>query len=191
MVFSSGKRSLTDNKGWHDIMGQIEKRGVGASDPAWSQISSSAFYAYKFAVNDQVWVQWHIPHDYVLGTPLYFHAHWTRDGTNMNPVKWEWTFADARGYGTGKFNFDTPTVVTAAEIPHVEKYAHEITETEATSPTSYVEPDAILSCRIRRVANGGTDNTDGIFLLNADCHYQSHGNPTPYKRPDFYSGTPG
>ena len=131
-----------------------------------------------------------MPHDYVPGTQIYFHAHWLADGTDVNPVKWEWDFAYSTGFGTGVFNIGNTTAVEAAEPPAGVPYTHQVTESAGVTVPN-LETDGIIYSRVMRKANGGTDNTDNIFLLTSDIHYQSTDQSTPYKRPDFYSGTPG
>ena len=39
---------------------------------------------------------------------------------------------------------------------------------------------------LKRVTNGGTDNTDDVFGLMVDLHYQSDRDATRNKVPDFY-----
>lgn len=39
----------------------------------------------------------------------------------------------------------------------------------------------------KRVTNGGTDNTDGIFGFQADLHYEADVIGTPNRTPNFYT----
>jgi hypothetical protein len=171
--------------GWRDITGQVLVRGVAATDPAWSQIGSSPFSAYKFDVNDFVWFIFHIPHDIVPGADIHFHAHWLTDGTNTAVVKWEWTYMYAKGFNQGNFNVNG-TVITAEQAAANSAYRHMVTETVGVSIPGLTEPDGIVYVRLRRVTNGATDNTDGIFLLTSDIHYQTTDASTVDKAPNFY-----
>ena len=90
-------------EGWRDITADIDVQGTGASDPTWSVMGAGPLKAYKFAVNDECWMRFHIPHDIVRDTDIHFHAHWTPDGTNVQPVKWQWQFAYARGFNQDAF----------------------------------------------------------------------------------------
>ena len=184
---TSGIKVGTDaNNGypWHDITSEVKARGVGATDPAWEQINSTVFYAYNFAVNDQVWHSFHIPHDYVQGTDVYIHSHWMPDGTNTATVRWEYTYAYAHGHNQAAYNL-TGTTVTADQTVGGTQYQHYVTESAALSID--MEPDGILEVRVRRVTNGAVDNTDGIFLLTSDVHYQSTDIGTASRAPDFYA----
>ena len=173
------------NTGWQDITSEVKARGVGATDPSWAQINATAFWAYDFAVNDQVWMQFHIPHDYVKGTDIYLHAHWIPDGTDTDSVKWEFTYAYAHGHNQMAFDL-SGTVITAEQTVGGTQYQHYVTETAAITITD-MEPDGILSVNIARITNGGTNNSDGIFLLTADVHYQSDNKSTMNRAPDFYN----
>lgn len=173
--------------GWRDITAQVTVRGVGATDPDWAQIGASPFFAYKFAIGDMAWFAFHIPHDIVPGADIHFHAHWITDGTSTAPVKWEWTYAYAKGFNQGNFNING-TVVAAEEAAADSAYRHMVTETAAVSIPGLTEPDGIIYVRLRRVTNGATDNANGIFLLTSDIHYQTTDASTYGKAPNFYQG---
>ena len=175
----------SDDFGWRDITGAIDVRGVGANDPTWSQVGSGPFYSYKFAVNDECWLVFHIPHDITPHSRVHFHAHWIADGTNVNPVKWEWYYTYALGFNQEAFD-PAGSVATAEEAASGVAYQHMVTETDAVYIPTLTEPDGLIYVRLRRITNGATENTDGIFLLTTDVHYQSTDQCTFGKAPDFY-----
>jgi hypothetical protein len=203
---------VANDWGWRDILGQVRQRGVGGNDPTWAAISASVFSSWKFALNDEIWCDYHIPHDYVPGTDIYFHAHWLSDGSDLNTVKWEWTYAYADGFSRQAFDFAAPNTITAeaatmASDDHfllpdtfdfllpdavsllllpTMTHGHNITETVAITIPG-LEVDGMIYVRLRRITNGGTDNTDGIFLITSDVHYQSNNLATKNKAPDFYT----
>jgi hypothetical protein len=175
--------------GWGDILGEINVRGTGAADPSWTQIGTTIFYDYKFDVNDECWINFHVPHDYAPGTDIYFHTHWTADGTNDQTVKWQFEFAYADGYGnffSTPFPLATPTTITAEEAAAGNPFVHMITESAAVTITG-MEVDGMIKVKLKRITNGGTDNTDAIFLMMSDIHYQTTGIPTKNRNPNFYS----
>lgn len=169
---------------WRDITSEVKARGVGPTDPGWAVINGTVFSAYSFAVNDQVWMDFHIPHDYKEGTDIYLHAHWLPDGTDTDSVKWQFQYAYADGHDQAAFPLASPVTITAEQTVGGTQYQHYITETVAT--TVDMEPDGMLFACITRITNGATDNTDGIFLLTTDIHYQSTGRGTLNRQPDFY-----
>ena len=177
---------------FRDITGEIVTRGVGVTDPTWTQVGATVFYAYLFAVNDVCWISFHIPHDYVTdidgaGTvsPIYLHTHWFPDGTDTNTVKWQYEYAYANGHNQEAFDF-AGTTVTSEQAPPGTQYQHMVTETAAIS-VSGMEPDGILYVKMTRITNGGTDNSDNIFVLTLDVHYQSTNIGTKNRSPGFYT----
>ena len=188
-----GRFAETADFGWRDITSAIEVRGVGATDPDWAQVGSTNFYGYKFAVNDEIWMTFHIPHDIVPGSDIHFHMHWFPSGTNVQPVKWQFEYAYAKGFNQAAFDFELAEgPLTNAGIapahsagPGVQ-YQHMVTETDAITIPGLTEPDGLIHTTISRITNGGTENTDDIFGLTADIHYQSTNLATKQKAPGFY-----
>lgn len=174
----------TPDWGWEDITGTIETKG-GGTDPTWSIIGAGPFYAYKFAVNDECWMVYHVPHNYAPGTDIYFHVHWMPDGTDANSVKWQYTYSIAKGHQQSQFSV-TGTTITSEQSPVGTAYTHQISETAAVSSTE-LEVDALIRVNIKRITNGGTDNGNGIFVDTADVHYQSTNVATKNKAPNFYT----
>ena len=172
-------------QGFRDITSEVKARGTGPSDPSWSVINGTAFSAYKFGVGDKVWMSFHIPHDYIEGTELYFHSHWLPDGTDTDSVKWQFTYAYAKGHDQAAFDLGSPTVVSAEQTVGGTQYQHYVTETVAQTIAG-CEPDGIIEVAVERITNGGTDNSDDIFLLTADIHYESNNHATVNRAPNFY-----
>ena len=61
-----------------------------------------------------------------------------------------------------------------------------VAETTAQTIAGLTEPDGLIHVVVSRITNGGTDNSDGIFGLTADIHYQSTNMATVNKAPSFY-----
>jgi hypothetical protein len=175
-------------QGWHDIVGMPRERGFGANQPTEGVISASPFTGWAFAINDWMTFQYHVPHDYVKGTKVYVHVHWLQDGTDTDPVKWQFDITAAKGHQQSAFdmtNYTTISVQQSYQGQHVHMVA-EVSDADALR-SEELEPDALVLVRVTRITNGGTDNTDNIYLLMSDIHYESNNNPTPQKQPDFYS----
>lgn len=171
--------------GWRDITGDILTRGVGATDPAWTQVGTGPFYAYAFALNDVAWINFHIPHDIVPNSDIHIHAHWFTDGTDTEVVKWQFDYTHALGFNQEAFS-ETGANITAEEAGPGVQYQHMVTESAGISLSNLTEPDGIMQVRVSRITNGGTDNADNVFLLTADVHYQSTNMATYGKAPNFY-----
>ena len=173
---------------YRDILGDVTVRGTGANNPTWSQIGTSALYGYKFAVGDELWMNFHLPHDYILGTDIFFHVHWLPDGTNANSVKWQFEYAYAKGHNQAAYNIGSTTTVTAEQTVGGTQYQHYVTETTAQTITG-LEPDGMIMVHISRITNSGFDNTAGIFMQTADVHYLSNNLGTINRSPDFYGSS--
>ena len=61
-----------------------------------------------------------------------------------------------------------------------------VTETAAITIPTLTEPDGLLYVQVKRITNGGSENTDNIFMITSDVHYQSTNLTTKNKAPDFY-----
>jgi hypothetical protein len=174
--------------GWKDNLSDVTAKTTGAGNPTFATITG-AFSGFKFALNDAVWATYHIGHDFKPSSGIYFHVHWLPDGTNVNSVKWQWTYAIAKGHDQSAFPLGSPTVVTAEQTIHnpAAAYRHYITEISSPVTSSELEPDTLIMVQLKRITNGATDNTDNIFALFADVHYQSDRVATLNRAPNFYA----
>lgn len=197
--FSMGKSAGTGIKAgdqysqqwtWRDKEGQILSRGVGATDPDWTIVGAGPFYDYAFALNDEVWINYHVPHDILPANHpdfqgIFFHVHWYQSGTNTASVKWQYTYTHALGFDQAAFS-STGTVITVEQTAPGIARQHMIAETTSVNITGMTEPDGIIKVHLKRITNGGTNNTDTIYVPTADIHYQSTNMGTVGKAPDFY-----
>lgn len=171
--------------GWRDLEGAIDTR-VGATNPTWTIIGAGPFYAYAFTLGDEAFITYHVPHDIVPGSDIHFHAHWMTNGTETNSVKWEFTYSYAKGFNQEAFS-TTGTTIAAEQAASGTAHQHMVTETAAITIPGLTEPDGLIMMRLERVTNGGTNNTDTVYLLEADVHYQSTNASTVGRAPDFYA----
>lgn len=175
--------------GFHDMLGEFNARGVGAADPNFAVYGATAQRAYSFSatVMQQCWFVFHIPHDYVPGTDIYFHVHWSNAAAvpNTGNVIWGFQYTYARGYNQQAFPAETTITVTQASP--ATRYQHNIAETVAITIAN-LEPDGILLVRVYRDATAGGDTcTDEVFGHTCDVHYQSTGMATKAKNFPFYT----
>lgn len=178
--------TTTNDFPWRDILGQINLQGSGANDPSWSTITGN-FKAWQFAVNDEVWIVYHVPHDIVPSSDIHFHVHWTTGGTSTNTVKWQVEYAYAKGFNQAAFNFASSTTITMEEAASGTAYQHMVTESAAQTISGLTEPDGLIVCHLSRITNGGTNNPNSIYVFTADVHYQSTNIGTIDKAPNFYT----
>lgn len=175
--------------GYNDMLGEINVRGSGANDPTFAAYGATAFFAYSFSatVMQQFWIIFHVPHDYVPGTDIYLHVHWSNAAATPNTgnVIWGFEYSYAKGYNQQAF--PASTTVTVTQACPATRYQHNIAETAAIT-ISGMEVDGLLMCRIYRDAAAGGDTcSDAVFAHMADMHYQSTGVPTKNKNYPFYT----
>ena len=175
--------------GWRDITGSIDVRGTGSTDPDWTQLGSGPFSAYKFAINDQCWLCYHIPHDILPSSDIFLHAHWTTSGTQTAAVKWTFKWMYALGFDQGTFDVNG-TAISVSEAASGTAWRHMVTESAAITIPTLTEPDGLLYVNVQRVSNAASplvENTNNVFLLTADVHYQTTNVATKQRAPNFYA----
>lgn len=188
--------------GWHDLIGQISLDAEGGPNRPDFNTYRGGLKQYQFTGdNDQVYLTFHIPHDYVPGTHLHIHTHWSQivvdtggPATTPGDVKWQFEVSYAKGHDQGAFSapITTSVVQTASSV----QYQHMVAEIQLsnTTPgpneidTADIEPDGILLVRVFRSSGDVADTLNQApFLHFVDIHYQSTGIPTKNKTPNFYT----
>jgi hypothetical protein len=187
----------TPTYAWHDL------HSVLHTDPG--QPTTPDFVTYRggikarqFAENDEAYIEFHIPHDYVPGTEILIHAHWSHTGALVTGGSVTWGFEISYAKGHTQQAFSEPILVTVAQNASTTQYMHMIAETTMTSeagglttlPIGDMEVDGVLNCRVYLDSNDMTVSGGGVplpFLHFVDLHYQSTNVGTKNKVPSFYA----
>lgn len=178
----SGQAYEHGGVGWKDLLGYVIVKTTGAGNPTLTTWGN--FQSYGFAIEDSCYFEFHIPHDYVPGTGVYFHVHWHTSGTSTNTAKWDLTYTYAHGYARGAFN-TTGTTVSVTQAATGVAYTHMIAEISSAILASTMETDGILKVRLTRKTNGGTDISGVLLVEYVDVHYQGYMGTTPNKNYPF------
>lgn len=186
--------TTTPTFGWRDLLGEIRTRGGGASDPT-DATYRGGIKAFQFAANDEFWVDYHIPHDYVPGTDLYLHFHWSTNSASVTGGSVTWGAEVTYAKGHDQAAFIAPVTTTVVGSASTTQYQHMITEVQlsATTPSGSqidsddLEPDGVIMIRGYLSANNITGGTINPFLHFGDLHYQSTSISTKGKAPNFYN----
>ena len=176
--------TTTPTFGFRDIVGTPQEPTTGGGKPSFLQIAMSGVYTWKFTTADVQYYTWHIPHDYVPGSDIYFHTHWFSETTVANNTKWQFDYLYARGHNQSAY----PTTATSISVEQTDSttaYQHMIAETTAQTIAN-LEPDGVIICKVSRVTPSGTDVTVPVFVPVVDLHYQSTNMATKQKAPNFY-----
>ena len=183
--------------GWRDLLGQPTALNVGASKPTFA-VYRDTLLQYQFAAGDEEYFEFHIPHDYVGGTDIHLHFHWSHTGTLVNggTVTWEYEMSYSKSHNQAAFPASvTGTVVGTASTTQYQQILSE-GQVSAASPsgsqidTDDLEPDGVILLRIGVQTNGITVSGGGVpdpFLHYVDVHYRSTNISTKDKAPDFYA----
>jgi len=172
--------------GWRDVKVAVSGTASGAGTPSLANFGATGGGAIKqlsFGVGDSVYAAGHLDHDYLPGSTVFPHVHWSTNGTSVNSVKWQITCLIAKGHDQD--NFGTDTIITIEEAAAGTAWRHMLTE----DPTGFngLEPDALWIIELKRITNGGSENADTVFGLFIDLHYQTLQYATPNRIPNFYT----
>lgn len=178
--------------GWRDNIVQLDVQ-VGNVDAPTLNIFRDGIKAYDFLAGEtqEAFANFHIDHDYALGTKLYPHIHWAIQGAQTGVVRWGVEYTVARGHGQEPFG---PTVTVyieqAADGTPYKHYVAEVSDADAIDGALYnVESDTLVLARFFRDGTHPNDTLDAdVFVFCVDLHYQADKATTPFKRPDFLTG---
>lgn len=179
--------------GWKDLLGPILVRGIGVADPTFD-VFIGAVRQYKFAVNDEVYLVFHMPHDWAVGTDMFLHVHWAHNviGVTTGTVTFSAEMTFAKGFDQEAFS--ATKTMTIMQDASTTQYQHMVAEAQMTIPggsttllnTNDLEVDGIILVKLQL-----TDNTMDAgalpFVFTSDIHYQSTQLSTKNKSPDFYT----
>ena len=189
MLVSVGNGKTAQNSaGWKDNVASLSSAGVPSSlAPTFVAFGASGKREERaFAVSDYVFVPpFHVNHDIMVNGDAYLHVHWSTDGTDTNPVKWE--FETIRALGHQQAAFSAPVTVSVTQSAQGTAWYHMIAEFDVADLLTLTEPDELILVTLTRVTNGATENTDSIYGIMVDIHYESDRDSTLNKAPNFYA----
>lgn len=185
--------------GWRDIIGAVSPKATGVGSPARAAYAGANVGLYAFALNDVCEFCFHIPHDYVPGTDLYFHVHWSHNGTSTTGdavFTTYHTYASRTVAGTTIFPAEKTNTVTWAttNIATTPQYAHRVDEIPITSAAgsstltqnSLIEVDGIVEVSLKLTGIPTLGGSGKLFIHTCDLHYQSNNMATKQKAPNYY-----
>lgn len=187
---------------WVDLLGNVTIRSIGANDPTFNVYRGNLRqFQFSQAVMNEVYLEFHLPHDYVKGSDIYIHTHWSQITVDTGgpagapgDVKWYFEVSYAKGHNQAAFS--APITTSVVQTASGTQYQHMLAEVQlsAGSPSASqldsddLEPDGVILVRCYRDPADAADTLDqGPFLHYVDIHYQSTGIGTKQKAPNFYS----
>lgn len=183
--------------GWRDLTAEIQIRGAGGTDPAFN-IYRGGIRQFQFDVGEECFLEFHQPHDWVPGTDMHIHFHWSHIATTVTggTVTWGAEATWARGFNQAAFQ--APITKLTPGNASATQYQHIVSESQITAAapavdqidTDNLEVDGIWLVRAYLQANAMTLSGGPViepFLHFVDLHYQSNGMATKNKAPSFYA----
>jgi len=115
---------------WRDLIGAVFPKTTGAGTPTY-KVFQGNISGYSFSLNDVVDFVFHMPHDWVPGTDLYFHVHWTHNGTAISGNAVFTVYSTfAKGFNQAIFPAEVTTSITynTTSIATTPRYVHRVDE---------------------------------------------------------------
>lgn len=185
----------TPTFGWRDLLGNITN-AKGANKPTEATYRDS-IQAFQFGAGDDAILEFHIPHDYVPGTDIHLHVHWSHNSAIVTGGNIVFTYEITYAKGHNQAAFPASVGTTFTGTASTTQYQHIISEVQisATSPSANqidsdnLEPDGVILCRLEMTTNNITSGgaVPDPFIHYIDIHYQSTNIATKAKAPDFYT----
>ncbi len=182
--------------GFADILGNVTQLNVGASKPTFA-VYRDTLKQFKFAVGKEEYFEYHIPHDYVIGSDIFLHVHWSHTSSIVTggSVDFEYEMSYCKSHDQAAFPASfTDTLTVDASTTQYQQMLSEA-QVSASSPSAVqidsddLEPDGLIICRLKVAANNITSEAavPDPFIHYVDIHYQTTGLiGTKGKAPDFY-----
>lgn len=176
--------NVNEGRGFNDLLGDQFSKNTGATKPALVAYNG-VVNAWQFAAGDEAFLSFHIPHDYIPGTDIHLHIHWSHIGTLVTggTLTFKSTSIYSKGHNQAAFT-SSPAVGTFTGDASTTQYQHIISEVQfsASSPsglqidTDLLEPDGVIELTLEMDANDMTVSGGGIpapFIHYVDIHFES------------------
>jgi hypothetical protein len=183
------RANAVGGSGWNDYLTSgLQLPKGGANQPTLKEFRDGI---YQLAFNgtttaEESWTEFHILHDYEIGTKIYPHIHWSHNiAVPSGDVAWQIDYSVSKGHSGG--TFPAPTTISLVETAGAQ-YTHQIIETSEGNaiPSTNLEPDSIIMMRIYRDPADGADTFENdAFLLFIDLHVECDGKLTNEKVSPF------
>lgn len=183
--------------GWRDLLGPITIKGVGVQDPSWATFIGG-ISQYQFSVGDEATFMYHIPHDFVPSSDIFFHVHWAHNATNVTGGSVTFSYEITVAKGFNQASFTTTKTGTITQSASTSQYRHMVAEGQVSTAggtttqidNALIEVDGFIIVRMALSANNLTVSSGQVpepFIFGSDIHYQSTNMATANKAPNFYA----
>ena len=178
---------------WKDLLGEIGDRSGGVAPNA--RAYRGGVFQYSFNAGEEFFLNFHVPHDWAVGTDLYIHVHWSHITAATTSTGPDFIYDVTYSKGHNQADFPAPIVINHTGTSSVGQYRHIVDEIQlsAASPsasqldTDDIEVDGVIlvNFEVDALPTGVTVND--FFVHFIDIHYQADVIGTKNKAPNFYT----
>lgn len=195
----------TPTFGFADLLGDQFAKNTGGTKPTLTAYNG-AVDAWQFSNGDEAFLSYHIPHDYVLGTDIFLHIHWSQNaaGATGGTLDFRYSAIYSKGHNQVSGSSFTSTPITAifssididdggSGLNQYQQHFTEIvisgaSETSALFDRDDFEPDGVIELTLEMDADNLTGTPSSPFIHYVDIHYQTNSIiGTKSRTPDFYA----
>lgn len=195
----------TPTFGFADLLGDQFAKNTGGTKPTLTTYNG-AVDAWQFTNGKEAFLTYHIPHDYVLGTDIHLHVHWSQNaaGATGGTIDFKYFAIYAKGHNQASGSTFTSTPITAifssidindggSGLNQYQQHLTEVTISGASATAALfdrddLEPDGVIELTLEMDSDNLTGTASSPFIHFADIHYQTTGLiGTKAKAPDFYA----
>lgn len=170
---------------WSDLIGRLEVRNNAQAPTLHNYFGNATWYEWNCnsAGNDNTYCyfSYHIPHDYIPNTDLFFHVH---HSVNLANLTGNIYFQVQAFYGKSGSALNSTTATTTITQAVQPQYQHVVSETQLSNNggtggllnTNLIETDGLLFVILRvqnNNANYTLSNKGALYIHQADIHYLS------------------
>ena len=180
--------------GWQDLIGAITAKTSGVTAAPFNTFRNNIL-AYQMDNSTRAfYIIYHVPHDYVPGTDIFWHVHWAHNSASVTTGSVTWQYEATYAKGFNQAPFPASVVGTVTQAASTVQYQHMVAEGQMSvaggsgtqlNSTNF-EVDGLILLVATLSANTMSAATDP-FIFTADIHYQSTGISTKNKAPNFYT----
>lgn len=184
---------------WIDLIGDVTPKSSGANSAGWDTFRGS-LKSWSHPASTIGDLQYHVPHEYAVGTDIFLHLHWGHQGTNITGsliVDFDVSVVNRGTAQVVPAPITRTMTVSGLNITNSPQYCHRVDEIQLSNAggtgglldTSAIAVDSLIIVHytINTIPSitGGTKNVP--FLFTADIHMQSNNIGTKNKDPNFYA----
>lgn len=187
-----GSNTRVGAPGWNDNVEQIRPIDGPSAPPVTEWADGFAGYEFLAGQNYACFANFHMKHDYKVGSMQYPHLHFTLTSGLGGVVRLGFKYTQARRWDdpTGSHVFPVgQTLYLNVTIPPSSGLTHVVAEMPEGFgiPGDNVNVDSLICLRMFRDGTSPEDTfTQSIWALTVDLHYETDKDNTPLRTPPFY-----